>query len=67
MKITPNDKGKLVSWVSCATIWYGKILLISGEHVEVEILNRTGLRQWIKTQDILNIYDNEYFTKGDRK
>ena len=48
-------RGIIVTWTSCNIIWYGKIVLISGEFIEVEVLNRTGLRQWIKKSEILDI------------
>ena len=48
-------RDSIITWQSCYNIWYGKVLLISGEYVEVEVLNKAGLRQWLKIKDIIEV------------
>jgi len=48
------EKNNIVTWLSCNTIWSGKVVLVSGNFIEVDVINR-HIRQFIKISDIIDV------------
>jgi hypothetical protein len=45
-------KGQVVTWMSCHTLWTGKILLVYGKHIQVEEQIHKN-RIWLREDELI--------------